>query len=593
MFVALFGAHEWYAEKPFIFRSLLDRFMIQIASRDPELLTSLGFLESMGIKGHNAELTDSSPEELDYLFNEIKKVRRSLLLYGVEDLDESERLSRSVALYLLDLAVEFEPFRRHNYPLNQMFGVQNGFPSFLDSQHRVETVEDAQNYISRLSLVKIKFEQTLRGLRIREEQGIIPPAFVIERVLKEMTDFVSTPTRENILFSSLQTKMKKSDDISEAQALELLARAEVEIETTVFDAYQLFIDYFTSLSGKAGTDDGFWRLPGGDAAYDLFLKFFTTSDMSADQIHALGLKEVDRIQAEIVSILGSEGFTVNEGFTAAIKTMSTNPEFYYADTDEGREQILADYQTILDEINSGMDSAFNVRPKSAMEVRRVPQFKEKTAPGAYYQRPALDGSRPGVFFANLYDINATPKYGMRTLAYHEGIPGHHFQVAISMELEGLPIFRTIPLFTAYTEGWALYAERLARDLGYQDDPFDNIGRLQAELFRAVRLVVDTGIHKKKWTRERAITYMLDNTGMAATEVVAEIERYIVMPGQATAYKMGMMKILELREKARAALGDKFDLKQFHDVVLKNGAVPMGILEQIVDDYIEKSLHEKS
>ena len=224
-----------------------------------------------------------------------------------------------------------------------------------------------------------------------------------------------------------------------------------------------------------------------------------------------------------------------------------------------------------------------------MEVKRIPQFKEKTAPGAYYEAPAFDGSRPGVFFANLYDIKATPTYSMRTLAYHEGIPGHHFQIAIAMELEGLPIFRTVAPFVAYIEGWALYSERLAWDLGFQDDPFDNIGRLQAELFRAVRLVVDTGIHAKRWTREEAIDYMLANTGMAESDVTSEIERYIVMPGQATSYKVGMMKILELREKAKLALGDKFVLGEFHDAVLKNGAVPLDVLEQIIDKYIADTL----
>ena len=288
-------------------------------------------------------------------------------------------------------------------------------------------------------------------------------------------------------------------------------------------------------------------------------------------------------------ILGSEGYDTSNGFTQAIDTIFKQRQFYYEDSDEGREQILADYQKILDEIDAGLGDAFLVRPKAGMEVKRIPLFKEKTSPGAYYQRPSMDGSRPGVFFANLYDIKATPKYGMRTLAYHEGIPGHHFQIAISMELEGLPIFRTLSPFTAYTEGWALYTEQLAWELGFQNDPYDNIGRLQAELFRAVRLVVDTGIHAKRWTREEAIEYMLNNTGMAKSDVVSEIERYIVLPGQATAYKVGMMKILEVREKAKQALGDKFSLGEFHDVVLKNGAVPLDILERLVDQYIADKL----
>lgn len=249
-------------------------------------------------------------------------------------------------------------------------------------------------------------------------------------------------------------------------------------------------------------------------------------------------------------------------------------------------QILADYETILDDIVPELSTTFHNVPEAEMEVQRIPEFKEKTSPGAYYQRPAFDGSRPGVFYANLYDIKATPRYGMMTLAYHEGIPGHHFQIAIQQEQDDLPFFRRLIPFTAFSEGWALYAEYLAYEMGmYEGKPYSNIGRLQAELFRAVRLVVDTGIHSKRWSRERAIDYMLKNTGMAESDVVSEIERYFVMPGQATAYKMGMRHILMLRERAQTELGDDFDIRDFHRVILTNGAVPLTIMEQLVDAYI--------
>lgn len=238
------------------------------------------------------------------------------------------------------------------------------------------------------------------------------------------------------------------------------------------------------------------------------------------------------------------------------------------------------------DISNNLDDAFDVRPKAPLEVKRVPEFKEEGSPGAYYERPPMDGSKGGIFYANLRDVSETVKFGMKTLAYHEGVPGHHFQIAIQSELEDVPIFRTFGLFTAFIEGWALYSEQLAWELGfYENDPFGNLGRLQGEMMRAVRLVVDTGLHYKKWTREEAIDYMVANTGMTTTEVTTEIERYIVMPGQACAYKIGMMKILELREKAKKEMGDKFDLKQFHNVVLKNGAVPLDILEELIDEYI--------
>jgi uncharacterized protein (DUF885 family) len=580
-----FASHEWYAEKPFMLRAFMDRTMLKQAFESPETLTSLGFLESVGITGHNAELDDDRPEKTDALFAQMKTVKQTLQSYDDSDLDESELLSKEIAMYLLDVVSASEPYRYHNYPVNQLFGIQNGYPSFMDAQHQVNSIEDAENYISRLHKVKVKFEQNLEGLKLREEKGILPPRFVIDRVLEEMTEFVGKPVEENILYSSLQKKLSDAVGISIVDQARLLSLAKEEIVASVHPAYQLFINYFESVADKATSDDGIWKLPDGDIVYAQALKFFTTTDYSADYIHDIGLKEVDRIQLEILTILQKENYDVSQGFTTAIESLAAEEKFYYPDTKEGREQILTDYQTILDEINVGLDSAFRIRPEASMKVRRIPEFKEKTAPGAYYQQPSIDGSRPGMFFANLYDIKATPKYSMRTLAYHEGIPGHHFQIAIAMELEGMPLFRRMSPFTAYTEGWALYTERLAWDLGFQDDPFDNIGRLQAELFRAVRLVVDTGIHHKRWTRQEAIDYMVANTGMAHSDVVSEIERYIVMPGQATSYKVGMMKILELRDKAKSSLGDKFDLRDFHDVILKNGAVPLDILTRLVDQYI--------
>ncbi|AMJ95412.1 hypothetical protein AVL56_14625 [Alteromonas stellipolaris] len=585
---AAWGTYEWNAQKPLSFRVFLDRTLIKQALKSPETLTSIGVLDGMGITGHNAHLDDASSASSQATFDELMQAKSVLMQY--ENLDEDQQLSKDIALYLLNTLSAFEQYQYHSYPFNQMSGAQSNFPSFMDGQHPITDVESVEYYINRLSESKRYFTQMLEGMYLREEKNILPPRFVIQRVIDEMQGFIDKPVKENILYTSVQRRMEESEAIVKADYDGLLSNVATEIENTVYPTYQMLIDYFTALKEKAGTDDGLWHLDGGDEAYKLALRFFTTTNYSADYIHNVGLSEVDRIQAEILAILAQEGFDVSQGFTAAINTLAEDERFYYEDTDEGREQILADYQTILDEIDAGLGDAFLVGPEAGMEVKRIPLFKEKTAPGAYYQPPAFDGSRPGVFFANLYDIKATPTYSMRTLAYHEGIPGHHFQIAIAMELEGLPIFRTVAPFVAYIEGWALYSERLAWELGFQDDPFDNIGRLQAELFRAVRLVVDTGIHAKRWTREEAIEYMLANTGMAESDVTSEIERYIVMPGQATAYKVGMMKIIELREKAKVALGDKFILGEFHDAVLKNGAVPLDVLAQIVDGYIEDTLN---
>jgi uncharacterized protein (DUF885 family) len=587
--VGSFAAHEWYADKPFMFRAYMDRTPVRIAFRDPEMLTSLGFLESMGIKGHNAHLDDAHPDRTEEFFAELKAFGEGLHQYDDEDLDAEQRLSKEIALYLVGFLDDAYAFRYHNYPANQMGGIQSSFPSFMDSSHQVHTVEDAENYLSRMSELQRKHEQYLLGLRIRENKGIIPPRFVIERVLEQMRDFVATPPEENILYTSLAEKMDEAEEIDAAQAEALLERVAASIEQDIYPAYDLFINYFSELESKAGDDHGYWHLPDGEAAYRLALRLFTTTDYTADEIHEIGLAEVDRIQAEMLEIFEEEGVDTALGFTDAMEAYSSRPEFYYEDSDEGRAQILEDYQAILDEFDTKLDASFNIRPKAGMEVVRVPEFREKTAPGAYYQQPSIDGTRPGRFYANLYDIKATPKFGMRTLAVHEGIPGHHFQIAIAMELEGMPLLRRFAPFTAYVEGWALYAERVAWEQGLLPTNADNIGRLTAELFRAVRLVVDTGIHHRRWTREEAIDYMLANTGMAESDVVSEIERYIVLPGQATAYKVGMMKILELRQTAMDRLGDRFDLRDFHDVVLKNGAVPLDILERLVNEYIESTL----
>ena len=590
--IGSFAAHEWYADKPFMFRAYMDRALVKIALRNPQTLTSLGFLESMGINGHNAHLDDVHPDRTDELFAEMTAFREGLHEYDDDSLDASQRLTKDIALYLTAMVEDAKAYRYHNYPANQMAGIQSAFPSFMDSSHQVRTMEDAEHYLSRMSELPRKHEQYLLGLKTRESRDIIPPRFVIERILEQMRDFVATPAQENILYTSLAEKLEEAEKIDGAQATDVLQRAEASIVENVYPAFDLFINYFGELEAKAGDDHGLWHLPDGDAAYRLALRFFTTTSYTADEIHEIGLAEVDRIQAEILEILKVEGIDVGPGFTAAMEAYSASPDFYYEDSDEGRQQILDDYQAILDELNAGLDDAFNLRPDAGVEVVRVPEFREKTASGAYYQQPSLDGTRPGRFYANLYDIKATPKYGMRTLAVHEGIPGHHFQIAIALELEGVPLIRRFGFFTAYIEGWALYAERVAWELGLMPTHADNIGRLIAELFRAVRLVVDTGIHQRRWTREEAIEYMLANTGMAESDVVSEVERYIVMPGQATAYKVGMMKILELRQKAMDELGDRFDLRDFHDVVLKNGAVPLDILEQIVDDYITSAVQSE-
>jgi len=579
----LFLAHTWYF-KPVNINLFFARTMLQIMLDSPEMLSSLRVLEPFGIKGHNAKLDDDSLAAGDRFLAQLKEANQVLSTYEDEDLSDADLMSKRIAATMLDAVVEGEKYRFHSFPVNQMFGVQSNFPSFMESTHQVHSVGDAEDYVSRLNAVGVKFDQVMEGLYKREELKIYPPQFVVTKVLEEMRNFVATPVEEGILMKALLEKMKEAD-LPEGEQQRIALEAREAIEKTVYPAYGRLIAYFEVLDDKVEGNYGAWHLPDGDDYYRLSLKLFTTTDYEPQYIHELGLAEVDRIQVEILQILADEGWDVSAGFTAAIEEMADSPQFYYSDSGEGRDQILADYQAIIDEINEELEPWFDVVPESAVDVRRVPEFKEKTAPGGYYEMPAMDGSRPGVFYANLYDIKATPKYSMRTLAYHEATPGHHFQLAIQQEQEHLPFFRRLIPFPAYSEGWGLYAERLAWEMGLQEDPYDNIGRLQAELFRAVRLVVDTGIHAMRWSREEAIEYMLANTGMAESDVVAEIERYFVIPGQATAYKVGMIKILELRDYAKTELGDRFDIREFHNVVLTNGSVPLAILEQLVQEYV--------
>jgi uncharacterized protein (DUF885 family) len=581
----LFLAHTWYF-KPVNINLFFARTMLQIMLDSPELLSTLRVLEPLGITGHNAKLDDESLASGDRFMAQLKDAHRVLLTYEDEDLGAADLMSKRIAANMLGLLVDGEKFRFHSFPVNQMFGVQNAFPSFMESTHQIEDVGDAEDYVSRLHAVGLKFDQVLEGLRKREELGIHPPQFVITKVLEEMRNFVATPVEEGILMVALLDKMKEAGlPATRQERIALEARA--AIENTVYPAYGRLIAYFEALDDKVEGNRGAWSLPDGEAYYALTLKLFNTTDYTPAEIHAIGLAEVDRIQAEILGILAQEGWDVAGGFTAAIGELADSPQFYYSDSGEGRDQILADYQAMIDEIGAGLEPWFDVMPEAGVEVRRVPEFKEKTAPGGYYEIPAMDGSRPGVFYANLYDIKATPKYGMRTLAYHEAVPGHHFQLAIQQQQDDLPFFRRLIPFSAYSEGWGLYAERLAFEMGFLEDPYDNIGRLQSELFRSVRLVVDTGIHAMRWSREEAIDYMLRNTGIAESDVVAEIERYFVLPGQATAYKVGMIKILELRELARKELDERFDIREFHNVILTGGSMPLDILEERVRNYIER------
>lgn len=562
-----------------------ERVFIEYAAQDPELLSSMRMLPAWA-NWYGDDLTDRGPAQARALQAKVREDLATLREYDRDTLDEGRQLSYDILDYFLSIQVEGEKFALHNHPLNQLFGIQNGYPTFLATDHQVDSAGDAEDYLARLRKAPALAQQVLDSIAEREAAGIVPPTFVVEKVLAEMRAFVAAPAKENLLYTSFAEKLDDlpAGTLADGERDALLAQAEQAIAGQVYPSYGRWIAAYEKLQAKTTGNHGVWSLPDGAAFYAWQARQHTTTDLTPAEIHELGLAEVARIEAEMNAILVAEGL-VDGTIGERVQLLSKRPDQVYPDSDAGKQQIVADFTAIIAEIDAGLDDWFAVRPKQGVVVEPVPAFREETAPGAYYQPPAMDGSRPGTFYINLRNPDEMAKFGMRTLAYHEAIPGHHFQTTIQQELTGVPTFRRILPFTAFSEGWALYSERLAWEIGFQDDPLDNLGRLQAEMFRAVRLVVDTGMHEQRWTREQAIAYMRDKTGMGESEVVAEIERYLVMPGQALAYKVGMNRILELRQRAQTALGPKFDIKAFHDLVITGGDLPLELLEKRVDAWI--------
>ncbi|MGP9802335.1 DUF885 domain-containing protein [Rheinheimera sp. NSM] len=504
----------------------------------------------------------------------------------IEQLDSNSRVSYLLMQQELQQTLDDAKWRLYSYPVNQMFGTHSQVPSLLINQHTISDESDAKAYIARLNAVPTLFNQLQQQLENRAAAGIIAPKFVFPLVISASENVIKGAPFENgedsTLLADFTKKVNQLTLNDQAKKL-LLDEAKVALLTSVKPAYTSLIRYLQGLEQQAGTDDGVWRFKDGAAFYNNALQRTTTTDLTAAQIHQIGLDEVARIHGEMRAIMQQVKFDGSlQDFFAFLRD---DEQFYYPDTDEGRAAYLAKATRVIDDMKGRLDELFLVTPKADMIVKAVEPFREKSAGKAFYQQPSMDGSRPGIYYANLYRMADMPKYQLEALAYHEGLPGHHMQLAINQELEDLPKFRRFGGYTAYIEGWGLYTELLPKEIGLYQDPYSDFGRLAMELWRACRLVVDTGIHAKKWTRQQAITYLTENTPNSETDATKAIERYIVMPSQATAYKIGMIKIIELREKAKTALGDKFDIRAFHDVVLKNGAVPLDVLEQLVDEYI--------
>lgn len=505
----------------------------------------------------------------------------------VSKLDTQTALSyKLMEQQLLDEIADYK-WRYHNYPVNQMFGLHSMIPSLLINQHSISSESDATAYISRINGVKTLLAELENGLNKRAEMGIIAPKFVYPHVIASSQNLLTGAPFEGESDSTLLADFKRKVEpleLEDSQKQQLIADASKALTESFKPAYESLIAALQTLEQKADDKDGAWKFPEGEAFFNNALRGTTTTDLSADEIHQIGLSEVARIHDEMRLIMKKVNF---EGdLQAFFEFMRFDKQFYYPETAEGKERYLSEAVALIDNMKTRLDELFIVKPKADMIVKAVEPFREAAAGKAFYQQPAPDGSRPGTYYANLYRMSDMPTYQMEALAYHEGIPGHHMQIAIAQELEGIPKFRKFGRYTAYIEGWGLYSEMIPKEIGLYEDPYSDFGRLSMELWRACRLVVDTGIHAKKWDRQQGIDYYVNNTPNPKPDAVKMVERHIVMPSQATAYKVGMLKIVELRQSAKEQLGDKFSIQEFHEVVLKNGAVPLNVLEDLINAWVE-------
>lgn len=513
-----------------------------------------------------------------------RRHRAELAAFDRASLDASDGLSVDILAWLLDQRIAGAEFLWHDFPVNQLMAIHNLLPGFMTAQHPLRHDRDVDFYLERLAQFPAAFQGTIEVVAHRAERGLLPPRFALEKTIRDSRAFIAAAPSANPLVSELLARADRTGVLSDQRREGLEAELAAAVARHVVPAYQTLIDYLETLLPEASSNDGVWRMPEGEAFYRWVLRDHTTTDLGPGEIHQLGLSEVERIEAEMDEILCGEGYC-DGGVGERMAALNAEPRFLFEDSDAGREAILEAYREIVAEIGQGLDGWFHDGPAYPVEVQRVAVYREATSFGAYYMRGLPDGSRPGVFFANLRSVDEHPRFGLRTLAYHEAVPGHHLQISRMQVMETVPDFRRSVSLHAHAEGWALYAERLAWEMGFLEDPFDNLGRLQAELFRAVRLVVDTGMHHKRWSRERGIDYMHRVTGMPLSDVEAEIERYLVIPGQACSFKIGMMRMQGMRERAEQALGEAFDIRDFHRVILDSGAMPLELLDRVVDAWI--------
>jgi len=577
--------------KPVSIDHYLGKEIIKDLTSSPEYMTYLGIFDDLDwLTGHNSKISIPNYDDIAEDLSSEKRKLDILTRCSDKALSPLQKTTKQIAIFDTENNIqELEEFSLHYYPLNQIGGAHLNAIEFLSDMHQINSYIDAKNYIQRASLFDESFKGLLTILEKQAEENIYAPDFVYVHVINQLNELMNHDLKDHPLYSQFVNKISKAD-IGEENKEALTKELEEVINNHVTKGFGLLKDFMVRTQKYANTNDGIWSLPNGEEYYQLQIRSYTTTDYTANEIHEMGVNEVKRISNRMSEILKNLGYdTNNKSVGQIMNDLNEDPKFLYADTPDRKDIVIADYTAMVKEAQEVMVNYFATMPKADVIVKAVPEYSEQTAAGGYYQSPALDGSRPGVFYANLYDIKQTPTYSMRTLAYHEATPGHHHQIAHSLENESLTLYRRFGYRTsAFSEGWALYSEQLALEAGLASNKYDELGILQSELFRAVRLVVDTGMHHKKWSREKAMDYMKSKTGMSDTEVRVEIERYLVWPGQALSYKVGMIKMLELREKAMNALGSKFDIKKFHSAVLDHGIPPLFIVEQKIDEMIKES-----
>lgn len=589
-----YAAYRIGWDKPFNINQLANRQAMDFLLSSPETLTAIGLMDGTILDQHSGKLSDVGVAKRDADYARGDKYLKELEWFPRAKLKGQDVITRDILADLYESGAATKPFEWLSseglYPISPMFGSQVGLVNFLETVHVIKNKKTAENYVKRLEASAKKLDGITAEAQRQAAAGVVLPLALLDTSAKGIADTVAPKPEENPLVTTMIERMKKAKGVDQPTQDALKVRAIAAVKDGIYPAFARMSAALEAMRPQAAEQTpGISRpsVPDGAKYYAIQLKQMTTTDYTPDQVHQLGLSEVARITAEMDAILKAQGLTKGS-VGGRVKQLAKDPKYLYPNTDEGRQQVLEEYRRILKEVNARMPEFFKTVPPGELKVERIPPSREKGAAGAYYQGAALDGSRPGTFYANLRDVTENPKWAMKTLAYHEGIPGHHFQISTAQGLKGLPLIRQQTLYTAYAEGWALYAERFAAEIGmYKDDPLGDLGRLQAEIFRAARLVLDTGLHTKNWTRQQAIDFMVNATGMAETEVATEVDRYTSLPGQACAYKIGQLKILELRERAKAELGDKFDIKGFHTVVLENGGVPLTVLEQLVDEWIAK------